>query len=403
MLVWPTKIQSQAYIWQDFQEISALLQMDPHSVRQRVEAASAAIAAGKMVVMVDDEDRENEGDLVFASEFTSPEKVNFMAKEARGLICLSMPSEKLDKLALPLMRGQVGERGSKSTAFTVSIEAATGVTTGISAADRSQTIKVATSEDVKSTDVVVPGHVFPLRAESGGVLSRAGHTEGSMDLAKIAGLGGCAVICEIMKDDGTMARLPDLIEFAKKHEMPIVSIADLIQYKLVKDSFLKQVRSKPCTIKGTEATFHLFKSEIDGGYHFALCKSSGKSWEDIVVNVRVISGKPLGDILSFLTDDEDSKIFKSRELLSSEEDVVVLYLNNHTAQDIAADGAVLAEQKAVQKANSAMNFKQYGTGAQILGQLGVRKMRVHTSSPRSMAGLKGFGLELSSTVGLAES
>ncbi len=387
--------------------------MDPNSVRQRVDAATAAIKAGGMVVMVDDENRENEGDLVFASEHCSPEKINFMAKEARGLICLSMPGPRLDRLNLPLMRGQVGSRGSSSTAFTVSIEAAAGVTTGISAADRSKTIEVATSPDVQSHDIVVPGHVFPLRAESGGVLTRAGHTEGSMDLAKIAGFSGCAVICEIMKDDGTMARLPDLQVFAKKHGLPIVSIADLIQHRLDKGSFLKLVHQKPCTIagvagEGSEAVqLSLFKSEIDHSFHFALCKGAGQfsglTDKPATVDVRVISGRPLQDLLSVITGEAGSKLQKSRELFAQHENVVVLYLNNFSEEDILNDASLLMDQGSKKVQNSAMNFKQYGTGAQILRMLGVKKMRVHTSSPRSMAGLTGFGLELVSSVDLETS
>ena len=215
---------------------------DQERMLSRIQEAIDAIKNGGMVIMVDDEDRENEGDLVLAADAVTPEHINFMAKYARGLICLTLEPDLVDRLKLPMMEDSTKRLPSQGTAFTVSIEARDGVTTGISAADRAHTVKVAVDPNAKPEDIVVPGHIFPLKARPGGVLERAGHTEGSVDLAKLAGFTGGGVICEIMNDDGSMARMPDLETFAKEHNIPIVAIADLIQYRLLKESMVEEVK-----------------------------------------------------------------------------------------------------------------------------------------------------------------
>ena len=249
-----------------------------------VEAAISAIKNGKMVIMVDDEDRENEGDLVFAADCVNSEHINFMAKEARGLICLTLEPKLVNKLKLPMMEDTTKKDPTQSTAFTVSIEARRGVTTGISAADRAHTIKVAIDKSTMPEDIVVPGHIFPLKAREGGVLERAGHTEGSVDIAKLAGLSGAGVICEIMNDDGTMARMNDLEVFAKKHDLQIVAIADLIQYRLMRESMVKVVSEGDINTDFGTFKAKVFRSLVDRSEHLALIK--GDDFENQLVDVE---------------------------------------------------------------------------------------------------------------------
>lgn len=357
-----------------------------------VERALQAFREGKMVIMTDDKDRENEGDLVFPAEDVSPEKINFMAKEARGLICLSLSAPMVDRLQLPLMsdRGQ-SHSGNLGTAFTVSIEARQGVTTGISAADRAHTVSVAIDERTRPSDIQVPGHIFPLRAQPGGVLERTGHTEGSVDLARMAGKKQAAVICEIMNDDGSMARGPDLEIFGKRHNIPLLAIADLITYRLARETLVTEVKrvtlSKDGPIEGV-----WLRSDIDGSVHFALCKGAPFYTEDCV-DVRVHKQNPLADIWApdwLSTSNLDLsrwKIDYGLELVKSQPKAVFLYLAN---SDINAMINAVSPQ--------AMDPRVYGIGAQILTKLGVGRMRLHLSSERTLAALRGFGLEIVDTV-----
>lgn len=356
-----------------------------------VERALAAFREGQMVIMTDDKDRENEGDLVFPAEDVSPEKINFMAKEARGLICLSLSAPMVDRLQLPLMsdRGQ-SFSGNLGTAFTVSIEARQGVTTGISAADRARTVSVAIDDRTRPSDIQVPGHIFPLRAQPGGVLERTGHTEGSVDLARLAGKKHAAVICEIMNDDGSMARGPDLEVFGKRHNIPLLAIADLITYRLARETLVSEIKrvviSKDGPIEGV-----WFRSDIDKSVHFALVKGAPLS-EDCV-DVRVHKQNPLADIWNYdcvptsNLDFSRWKIDYGLELVRSQAKAVFLYLAN---SDINAMINAVSPQ--------VIDPRVYGIGAQILTKLGVGRMKLHLSSERTLAALRGFGLEIVDTV-----
>ncbi|MFK7826035.1 MAG: 3,4-dihydroxy-2-butanone-4-phosphate synthase [Oligoflexales bacterium] len=357
----------------------------------RVLVAIEAIQSGGMVIMTDDEDRENEGDLIFAASDVCPEKINFMAKEARGLICLTMAPSMIDKLQLPLMGDHSKTRTPMQTAFTVSIEAKEGVTTGISAADRAQTIKVAIDSDSGPQDIVVPGHIFPLKAKVGGVLERTGHTEGSVDLARLAGKKPSSVICEIMKDDGTMARLPDLEEFAQKFKLPIVSIEDLIIFRLLKDTLVEEVGRRPVRTQTGEFEGIWFKNLVDESVHFALLK--GTKHSEHCVDVRVHKQKPLSDVFDMEYGPADSDSHRrlvrySLDMLNEKNHACVLYLMQESPSQALLD-------KLTRK-QSVMDPRLFGLGAQILKSLGINKMRLHVSSERSLKALKGFGLEIES-------
>ncbi len=364
-----------------------------------VELAIATIKAGKMVIMVDEVDRENEGDLVFAAEFSTPQHINFMVKEARGLVCLTLEPQFIQRLNLPMMGDSTKTKPNQSTAFTVSIEARDGVTTGISAADRSHTIKVAIDDQTNPDDIVVPGHIFPLRAREGGVLERAGHTEGSVDIAKLAGLKGAAVICEIMNDDGTMARLPDLSAFSEKHNIPIVAISDLIKYRLNRESLVKVIQRGRC--ETSEGTFDsvLFYNVISRQKHLALTK--GSDFSNHVVDVRVHNQRPLADALCRDSSYVGFRLKYGLKLLREAERGVFLYLmsDDHDAlieQDFTwldpERGAVSFNQDA--RALVKMDERMLGTGSQILRELGVKKMRIHTTSRRNFVGLSAYGLDI---------
>lgn len=369
----------------------------------RVNLAIEAIRDGRMVIMVDDEDRENEGDLVFAAANVSADKINFMTKEARGLICLSMTEEAVDKLQLPMMEDSSKRLPSKSTAFTVSIEARDGVSTGISAADRAHTIRVAAAPDAKPEDLVVPGHIFPLKARRGGVLQRAGHTEGSIDLVRLAGLSPAAVICEIMNDDGTMARMPDLEAFAARHSMPIVTIADLISYRLHQESLIQTVAKGNLKTAYGDFKSILFKSEIDGLTHMAIVK--GEYFADHLTEVRVHRQRPLQDVFGISAGTSRLRLDYSLQLLRDADHAVLLYLTQpDTQSSLAADFEVLTQSSDTQRStgtkpkDAPMDPRQLGVGAQLLRTLGVRRMRVHRSRSAPLKGLTGFGLDLVGTV-----
>ena len=354
-----------------------------------VEDIVADMKAGRIVILVDEEDRENEGDLVLASDHVTPEAINFMARFGRGLICLTLTRERCEYLKLPPMAARNGT--VYSTAFTVSIEAAEGVTTGISAADRSRTIEVAVAKATKPTDLVQPGHVFPLQAVDGGVLMRAGHTEAGCDLAAMAGCSPSSVICEIMKDDGTMARLPDLQLFAAEHGLKIGTIADLIEHRSRTESLVKKIGSRPMATAHGEFTAHAFRDLPSNGVHLALVMGEVKPDQSTLVRVH--------EPLSVLDALEPKRGMHSWGLdaalarIQQEGQGVVVLLNcGESAQQLLAqfEGTARATHG---PERGRMDLRSYGVGAQILRECGVHKMRL-LGNPRRMPSMAGYGLEI---------
>jgi 3,4-dihydroxy 2-butanone 4-phosphate synthase / GTP cyclohydrolase II len=364
-----------------------------------IEQAIKDIRQGKMVILVDDEDRENEGDLCMAAEKVTAEAINFMATHGRGLICLSLTPEKVDALDLPLM---VDHNTSPfETGFTVSIEARCGVTTGISAADRATTILTAVRDGAKSTDLVRPGHIFPLRARKGGVMVRTGQTEGSVDLARLAGLRPSGVICEIMDEDGTMARMPSLKKFSQKHGIGIVTIADLVEYRMRKESFVRRAAETriPTAVAG-EFRIVVYENDVDSLTHVALIK--GEVDPEKPVLVRVHSECLTGDVFGSLRCDCGDQLRRAMEKVDKEGSGVVLYLRQE-GRGIGLVNKIKAYALQEQgldtvEANEELGFKSdmrnYGIGAQILVDLGVRQMRLMTNNPKKMVGLEGYGLSI---------
>ncbi|MGA0569304.1 bifunctional 3,4-dihydroxy-2-butanone-4-phosphate synthase/GTP cyclohydrolase II [Variovorax sp. VNK109] len=347
------------------------------------------IRAGRMVILVDEEDRENEGDLVIAADHITPEAINFMARHARGLICLTLSREICERLQLPPM---VARNGAKhSTAFTVSIEAAEGVTTGISAADRSRTVQAAVARDAKASDLVQPGHIFPLQAVDGGVLMRAGHTEAGCDLSTMAGCSPASVICEVMNDDGTMARLPDLQLFAAEHGLKVGTIADLIEYRSRHESLIEKVGSRPLATHFGEFTAHAFRDKTSGDLHLALVKGS---WgKDDTVAVRVHEPLSVLDALEVDRSMHSWSLDAALRLIEREGRGVAVLLNcGESAAELLAqfEGKARAAQA---PERGRMDLRTYGVGAQILRECGVQKMNL-MGAPRRMPSMAGYGLEI---------
>ncbi|MFJ7565733.1 bifunctional 3,4-dihydroxy-2-butanone-4-phosphate synthase/GTP cyclohydrolase II [Herminiimonas sp. NPDC097707] len=351
----------------------------------------AELRAGRMVILVDEEDRENEGDLVLAAEFVTPEAINFMAKFGRGLVCLTLTEEHCDQLALTMMTSRNGT--SYGTNFTVSIEAAEGVTTGISAADRAKTIQVAVAKNAKPSDIVQPGHIFPLKAQKGGVLMRAGHTEAGCDFAELAGLVPAAVICEIMKDDGTMARLPDLIEFAKEHDLKIGTIADLIHYRSQHESIVDRVDER--TMETVYGTFHavLYRDKPSGGAHLALVH--GDIAPDQETLVRVHQPVSILDLLETRATTHSWNMASAIAAIKQAERGVMVLLNcEESAEELFSQFAALTHPDSRPQQRAArMDLRNYGIGAQILKDLSVGKMKL-LANPRKMPSMTGFNLEV---------
>ncbi|MEY4285882.1 MAG: hypothetical protein RL111_2557 [Pseudomonadota bacterium] len=354
-----------------------------------VEVIVAEMAAGRMVILVDEEDRENEGDLVLAADHVTPAAINFMATHGRGLICLTLTRERCEHLRLPPMAVRNGT--VYSTAFTVSIEAAEGVTTGISAADRARTIAVAVAKNTQASDLVQPGHVFPLQAVDGGVLMRAGHTEAGCDLAAMAGCSPASVICEIMKDDGTMARLPDLVEFAQRHQLKIGTIADLIAYRSRTESLVDKVLSRPLQTHHGEFTLHAFRDRPAQGLHLALVLGQWQEHDPVLVRVH----EPLSvlDALDPRRAMHSWGLDAALERIRQEGAGVVVLLNcGESAEQLMLqiEGLATATHAPVR---GRMDLRSYGIGAQILKTCGVRKMQL-LGNPRRMPSMTGFDLEI---------
>ena len=364
----------------------------------QIEEVLEDLREGKIVILIDDEDRENEGDLTIAAEKVTPEAINFMAKYGRGLICLALSPEYVDRLKLTPM--VYDNRSPFETAFTTSIEAREGVTTGISAADRAHTILTAVADDAKPEDLVQPGHIFPLRARRGGVLFRTGQTEGSVDLARLAGLKPAAVICEIMKDDGTMARLPDLEIFSDEHNIKIATVSDIISYRMRTESFVRKVAVTNLPTELGDFKAVAFVNDIDDYEHVALVKGDIDSEKEILV--RVHSQCLTGDVFGSLRCDCGDQLKMAMSMVQDEGLGVILYLqqegrgiglaNKLKAYELQDQGFDTVE--ANEQLGFAPDLRNYGVGAQILAALGVKKMRLITNNPKKIVGLEGYGLKV---------
>lgn len=376
----------------------------------RVTRGIEAIRAGKMLILVDDEDRENEGDLVLAADHVTPEAIAFMANFGRGLICLTLTEEQIAKLDLPMMAAP-GRSGPRlGTAFTVSIEASSGVTTGISAADRAHTIRVAIDPNAKPTDVVVPGHVFPLVARHGGVLVRAGQTEGSVDLARLAGLSAAGIVCEIANDDGSMARMPDLECFAEKHDLVILTIADLIAYRLQTEALVSLVAESTIELDRTRTSWRacVFEAVHEGKQFLALVK--GQPGPDKPTLCRMHTGSSLADVFSSTPKEGARNLGEAIDAIEAAGEGVIVYIPPST--DLKGELALVARRSEGKSSPTAAvappvatrphggALREYGLGAQVLRSLGLCKIRLLTNNPRKIAGIQGHGLTLIESVPL---
>ena len=378
-----------------------------------VEDIVADMRTGRIVILVDEEDRENEGDLVLAADHVTADAINFMARFGRGLICLTLTRERCERLQLPPMTVRNGDK--KGTAFTVSIEAAEGVTTGISAADRACTVQAAVAPNARADDLVQPGHIFPLRARDGGTLVRTGQTEGSVDLCKIAGVQPAAVICEIMKDDGSMARLPDLVLFAQKHSLKIVSVADIARFRLLHERIIKRVSGARMPTFAGYFDVHVYTSLADGGEHLALCHNVQPSdlrgnddYGQEPILVRVHSECLTGDVFGSARCDCGSQLHTAMLQVQKEKRGAIIYLHHASAQigliEKIKAYALQDQGYDTVEANVLLGHKpdqrEYGTGSQILNDLGIKKLRLLTNNPSKRSAISAYGLEIVERVGL---
>ena len=365
-----------------------------------IEEAISEVQEGRMVIIVDDEDRENEGDLMIAAEKVTPDAINFMAMHGRGLICLAMTGHRLDELHIPLMVSDHSNTSPYTTAFCVTIEARRNVSTGISAFDRAQTILTAIDPKTKPSDLTRPGHIFPLRARDGGVLIRAGQTEASVDLAAAAGLNPAGVICEIMKEDGTMARIPDLTEFAARHQIKIITVADLIRYRLRTERFIRKYGETTLPTRHGSFRMFVFESMLDQQSHIALVRGNIEDGENVLVRVQThcLTGHVFGSPACRCHEQMD----RAMQTIAEEGRGILLYLNDMGNRDI---GAVLEfHGKHGADSNETIGLRgeqrEYGIGAQILSALNVRTMRILTNHPRKLVALEAYGLKIVAQVPL---
>jgi 3,4-dihydroxy 2-butanone 4-phosphate synthase/GTP cyclohydrolase II len=360
-----------------------------------IEEGIEEIRAGRLLIVVDDEDRENEGDLLMAAEKATPEAVNFMAKHGRGLICLTLTEEKADLLELPLQSARKGGGSPFGTAFTVSIEARRGVTTGISAKDRSTTIQAAVAADARPEDLITPGHVFPLRAKRGGVLVRTGQTEGSVDVARLSGLSPAGVICEIMNDDGTMARMPDLEKFAALHGLRILSIADLIEYRLQQESLVEKAASSPMmpTLPGVSSDFtaHVYTTPVEKTEYLALTLGDLRAGGPVLVRVQTACFP--GDVFGSAACDCGAQLAAALQAIERAGRGVLLYVIPSGRHSLLGDfKAHVLHEETARVIGREHKLRDFGLGAQVLSALGVRDLRLLTNNPKKIAGLEGYGM-----------
>ncbi|HEV2809137.1 MAG TPA: bifunctional 3,4-dihydroxy-2-butanone-4-phosphate synthase/GTP cyclohydrolase II [Acidimicrobiales bacterium] len=372
----------------------------PRSTRlARIDEAVAAIARGQVVVVVDDEDRENEGDLIMAAEFATPERITFFVRHTSGVICMPMEGARLDELELPLMVADNTE--SQRTAFTVSVDYRPATTTGISAADRSATIQALIDPGTQPTDLARPGHIFPLRYRPGGVLKRAGHTEAAVDLARMAGLKPAGVLCEVVNEDGTMARIPELERFCAIHDLPMISIADLVRHRRQSERLVRRVAEARIPTEWGDFTCYVYESVLDGEQHVAMVKGAVQGQENVLV--RVHSECLTGDVFGSLRCDCGVQVDAAMQRISEEGLGVVVYLRGHEGRGIGLGHKILAyglqdKGRDTVDANVELGFpadtREYGIGAQILVDLGITTMRYMTNNPAKYGGLEGYGLRI---------